>query len=165
MVFSLICVHNYDDIDFSAVAPRWRILVKVRQNCAMAYHQYRRRHYTDIPDTPTGAVGGRRRRRRGNKGGGGDGDELPLFQSASTDTTRRRRGGAGGSLPGAPAGVGVGSEEGGESRPTYSSPGGDKPAAENFTLELWNRVSSKVKGGIRSPIGRRARRDAKTKHV
>ena len=167
MVFSLICVHNYDDIDFSAVVPRWRILLKVRQNCSMAYHQYRRRHYTDIPDTPKGAVGGRRRRRRG-KGGGGDGDELPLFQSASTDTTRRRRGGAGGSGSGSgggAAGVGVGNDEGGESLPTYNSPGGDKPAAENFTLELWNRVSSKVKGGIRSPIGRRGRRDAKTKHV
>ena len=168
MVFSLICFHNHEQMgDFTtAVLPRWRVLLNVRQNCIVAYHQYQRRHYTDIPDTPSKGAGGRRRRRK--KKGDEDG-ELPLFQSASSETTRRRRvGGGGGGGPGSGSGSGFSgvnddndSDMG--SLPLHSSSGGkhNKNAAENFTLELWN----KVKGGMRSPMSRRRGRDTKTKHV
>ena len=165
MVFSLICFHNHEQMGdlTTAVLPRWRVLLNVRQNCIVAYHQYRRRHYTDIPDTPSKGHGGRRRRRK--KGSGEDG-ELPLFQSASSETTRRRRVGGGG--PGSGSGSGFSGADDGDgsdvgSLPLYRPSGvdNDNNAAENFTRELWN----KVKGGMRSPLSRRRGRDTKTKHV
>ena len=167
MVFSLICYHNHEQMGdlTTAVLPRWRVLLNVRQNCIVAYHQYRRRHYTDIPDTPSKGAGGRRRRRK--KKGGEDG-ELPLFQSASSETTRRRRVGGGSGGPGSGSGSGFSVADDGDdsdvgSLPLYSSADGNhnNNAAENFTRELWN----KVKGGMRSPLSRRRGRDTKTKHV
>jgi len=169
MVFSLICYHNHEQMGdlTTAMLPRWRVLLNVRQNCVVAYHQYRRRHYTDIPDAASRGGNGRRRRRR--KKGDGDG-EMPLFQSASSETTRRRRvGGGGGVGPGSGLGSGfsgAGDDDGSEagSLPLHSSSGGSHSntnTAENFTRELWN----KVKGGIRSPTSRRRGRDSKTKHV
>lgn len=167
MVFSLICYHNHEQMGdlTTAVLPRWRVLLNVRQNCIVAYHQYRRRHYTDIPDTPSKGAGGRRRWRK--KKGGEDG-ELPLFQSASSETTRRRRVGGGSGGPGSGSGSGFSGPDDGDdsdvgSLPLYSSSGvnNNNNAAENFTRELWN----KVKGGMRSPLSRRRGRDNKTKHV
>ena len=150
MVFSIICVVNYEQMgELAATLYRLIVQLNVRRRMEVTYYKYRRRHYTEIPDASNG-------RRRGRRGGGDGANSLPMFQSASSDTTRRRKRRSGEASGGTSAAKG---NDGG-----YRGGGETGSGAKSSPMELLSKVTNSVKSGMKSPMGRR-KRDSKTKHI